>query len=194
MMNEIAKKATADKFLRALEKEGLSKSDAGACIGFAAPHVSYLFNEKYWERLGIEYWDKLLAWVNSGQSLVEYSEKHGKVLFPGKPAEKIKEAEQTKSEPFESEEKLSVNLAEIGWIIGMHKDGRSVDQIAKKLKIYPGIVKSITSIIASGVIPLEKVVEDLKKNTEIIKAPHYEKTIIDIEINLSLNGQRIKIN
>ncbi|MCE5225520.1 MAG: hypothetical protein LLG05_06620 [Porphyromonadaceae bacterium] len=83
-MNDIAKKATADKFLRALEKEGLSKAEAGASIGFTATQVSYLFNEKYWPRLGVSYWDIVLSWVNSGQSLKEYAEKHGKVLTPDK--------------------------------------------------------------------------------------------------------------
>ena len=85
-MNDIAKKATADKFLRALEKEQLSKAEAGACIGVTPGQVSCYFNEKYWAKLGIIYWDKLLAWANSGQSLKEYSEKHGKVL----PVEKKK--------------------------------------------------------------------------------------------------------
>ena len=98
-MNDIAKKATADKFLRALEKEQLSKTEAGACIGFSAPNVSYLFNEKYWDRLGITYWDKLLAWVNSGQSLKEYSEKHGKVLTVKSPPEpKVTDPDTEKKE------------------------------------------------------------------------------------------------
>lgn len=86
-MNDIAKKSASDKFLSALKKEELSKSEAGACVGLEAEHVSYLFNEKYWNRFGQSKWDNLLAWCNSGQSLKEYSEKHGKV-FPIKP-EKI---------------------------------------------------------------------------------------------------------
>jgi hypothetical protein len=100
-MNDIAKKATAEKFLRALEKEGISKAEAGASIGFTAAHVSYLFNEKYWPRLGIKYWDKLLKWVNSGQSLKEYAEKHGKVLAPEKPVKfKISTAGEKDSKAF----------------------------------------------------------------------------------------------
>jgi len=75
-MNEIAKKATAERFLKALQKEGISKSEAGANIGLIAAQVSYLFNEKYWERLGIVYWEKVLAWVNSGYSLTEYPRHH----------------------------------------------------------------------------------------------------------------------
>ena len=75
-MNEIAKKATADKFLKALEKENLSKAVAGMYIGLTPVQVSYLFNEKYWDRLGIIYWDKVLAWLNSGYTLKEYPKHH----------------------------------------------------------------------------------------------------------------------
>jgi len=75
-MNDIAKKATTDRFLKALEKEGLSKSIAGSNIGLTPVHVSYLFNEKYWSRLGEYYWGKVLDWANSGYSLNEYPKHH----------------------------------------------------------------------------------------------------------------------
>jgi len=79
-MNDIAKQATADKFLLALQKEHLSKKEAGKCIGFTDVQVSYLFNKHYWDRLGNVYWDRVLVWVNSGQGLQEYGKKHGKVV------------------------------------------------------------------------------------------------------------------
>jgi len=79
-MNEIAKQATADKFLLALKKEHLSKKEAGDCIGIMPAQVSYLFNKHYWSGFGASSWDKVIKWVNSGQGLKEYSEKHGRVL------------------------------------------------------------------------------------------------------------------
>ena len=79
-MNDIAKAATVDKFSRAIQAEGLGKAEAGAFIGLMPAQVSYLFNEKYWDRLGNNGFETVLKWVNSGQSLKEYSEKHGKVL------------------------------------------------------------------------------------------------------------------
>lgn len=71
-MNEIAKRATAERFLKALRKERLSKTNAGANIGLTPAQVSYLFNDKFWDRLGITYWEKVLKWANSGYSLMEY--------------------------------------------------------------------------------------------------------------------------
>lgn len=71
-MNDIAKKATADRFLSALKKEGLSKKEAGDIIGIYPPDVTKLLNEKYWPALSSVIWDKVLAWANSGYSLREY--------------------------------------------------------------------------------------------------------------------------
>jgi len=79
-MNDIAKQATADKFLLALKKEHLSKKEAGNCVGITSAQVSCLFNKHYWDKVGNMPWEKALAWVNSGQGLQEYGVKHGKVL------------------------------------------------------------------------------------------------------------------
>ena len=162
-MNEIAKKATADKFLRALEKEQLTKAEAGACIGFTPANVSYLLNDKYWDRLGI-YWDKILAWVNSGQSLREYSEKHGKVLPPEKPVSK----------------KIIDPVAEALW-------EQSVRNVAKEKEFKP--------------VDFTPEMKDKIDNAEkLAKHPYFsgveeqvQKVRIDIEINLVINGQRIKL-
>lgn len=89
-MNDIAKKAASEKFLSVLKKENLSKNEAGAILNLKATQVSYLFNEKYWGRLGNTGWDKLLKWVNSGQGLSEWSEKHGKVIPEKKTPNPIK--------------------------------------------------------------------------------------------------------
>jgi hypothetical protein len=71
-LNDIGKRATAERFLRAIQREKISKSEAGANIGFTLVQVSYVNNEKYWDRLGNSGWDKILAWVNSGYTLKEY--------------------------------------------------------------------------------------------------------------------------
>jgi len=75
-MNEIAKQATADRFLSALRKEHLSKKEAGDSVDLTPVQVSYLFNKNYWSRLGNTGWDKVLKWVNSGLPIKEYHEKH----------------------------------------------------------------------------------------------------------------------
>jgi len=170
-MNDIAKQATADKFLQALKKEHLSKKDAGECIGLTPAQVSYLFNKHFWSRLGNVGWDKVLKWVNSGQGLQEYGEKHGKVLFEksgyikpkteddvidnlAKSAErKIRRAEKKKTVDFgngigktttiEDKEDTAVSQAQIGDILCYNKEGMSAEKISRKLKIYLPIVQQI---------------------------------------------------
>ena len=178
-MNEIAKKATADKFLRALEKEQLSKAEVGACIGVTPGQVSYYFNEKYWAKLGITYWDKLLAWVNSGQSLKEYSQKHGKVLPQEKPVKlKITTAGELDPKAFPEKKKIIDPLAEALW-------QKSVDNVAKEKQELEE--KAFHEEI-------QKLKKELDKSP-LVRVPNEEvqKIRIDIEINLIINGQKIKL-
>ena len=166
-MNDIAKQATADKFLQALKKEHLSKKDAGECIGLTPAQVSCLFNKHFWSRLGNGGWEKVLKWVNSGQGLLEYGEKHGKVVPEksgyikpktvddvmdnvAKSAErKIKRAEKKKiiTEKQKNEETpkedYAVSQAQIGEILHYNKEGMSAEKISLKLKIYLPIVRQI---------------------------------------------------
>jgi 16S rRNA C967 or C1407 C5-methylase (RsmB/RsmF family) len=114
-MNDIAKQATADKFLLALKKEHLSKKEAGDFIDIAPAQVSYLFNKHYWERLGNTGWERVLAWVNSGQSLTEYARKHGKTLDAGhvsvtKEAVSVTEKAEIVPEVVKSEQKSLIKI------------------------------------------------------------------------------------
>jgi len=86
-MNDIAKQRTVDKFKEALKNEQLSKGKAGFCIRLNPAQVSYLFNPKYWDRLGNKGWDVIRDWVNSGETLLNYGKR--KKEAPKK--EKVKE-------------------------------------------------------------------------------------------------------
>ena len=83
-MNDIAKTNTQTRLNKAIESEGLKINEAAACLGIQANYISMIRNEKHWPNCSAVAWDATLNWVNSGQSLKEYSEKHGKVL-PEKP-------------------------------------------------------------------------------------------------------------
>ena len=83
-MNDIAKNSTKERLERAIEKENLLAQDVAAIFGMAPSYISWIKNPKYWDKVGDHFWDKALAWVNSGQSLKEYSQKHGKALPPEK--------------------------------------------------------------------------------------------------------------
>jgi len=107
-MNDIAKKSTADRFLKAVEAEHLSKAAGGALIGLAPAQVSYLFNESYWNRLGNVYWDKVLHWVNSGVSLKTYGEKHHVEVDPSEITEV--EFEEVVHSPVNKQDNLAIQI------------------------------------------------------------------------------------
>jgi len=79
-MNDIAKANTKDRLNKAIESESISVNEAAQSIGIKAQYISMIRNEKMWNKCSIGAWNSVLAWINSGQSLKEYSEKHGKVL------------------------------------------------------------------------------------------------------------------
>ena len=79
-MNDIVKTSIKDRLIIALEKEGLSKTKAGEMLGVKAQYLSMALSMSQWNKFPETSWDILQKWANSGQGIVEYSEKHGKVL------------------------------------------------------------------------------------------------------------------
>jgi len=173
-MNDIAKAATVDKFSRAIQAEGLGKAEAGAFIGLMPAQVSYLFNEKYWDRLGNNGFDAVLKWVNSGQSLKEYSEKHGKVLpeiAPQKHIElppKVVKVTEPKENTMKPED------------VGVKKI--VVERSDKGIKIEGAELK--------GNI-WEK--NDPEREFKFNRTEQHQKFSLDIEINLVINGKKISL-
>lgn len=84
-MNEVSKTQTVSRLNKAIESEGLKVVEAAACIGVRDTYISMMRNVKSWGQCPLSAWEAALSWVNSGQTLKEYSEKHGKVLPTVKP-------------------------------------------------------------------------------------------------------------
>jgi len=87
-MNDIAKKSISEKFTKALQTEKMQVKDAARIMGIMPTYASMVKNEALWGKCPIPVWDKILAWVNSGQTLRKYAEKHGRVLLPEQRASK----------------------------------------------------------------------------------------------------------
>lgn len=79
-MNDIFKANVKAKIEKAMEKEGLNQATTAKCIGIAACYVSLIKNPENWDKVPVAAWVIANKWVNSGQGLMEYSKKHGKVL------------------------------------------------------------------------------------------------------------------
>ncbi len=151
-MNDVVKTNIKTRLEKALVAENLSTNEASALLNVKASYLSIIKNPETWGKCGIAVWETILTWVNSGQGIREFAEKHGRVLKPveAKPAPfpeitKEKPIMVEKKEKPKKEEKFSVNLAEIGWIIGLAESNRSIESISKELGIYDKIVEKVVS-------------------------------------------------
>jgi hypothetical protein len=79
-MNEIVKANIKSRLEKALVAENLSTNEAAALLHVKATYLSIIKNPETWGKCGIAVWETILTWVNSGQGIREYSEKHGMVL------------------------------------------------------------------------------------------------------------------
>ena len=80
-INDVAKQRIVEKLFEAIDKENLTQSEAAKVIGTDASYISSMKKKIWWKLCPIKAWNLSLAWVNSGQGLKEYAEKHGKVLM-----------------------------------------------------------------------------------------------------------------
>lgn len=79
-MNDITQTNIKSKLDKALDTEKLKVSEAARIIGIMDQYLSMIRNEKTWHKVSKAAWESCLTWINSGQSLKEYGEKHGKCL------------------------------------------------------------------------------------------------------------------
>jgi RNA polymerase sigma-70 factor (ECF subfamily) len=95
-MNDIEKVNIKDRLEAALIGEKLTAVSAAFKLGIKANYISMIKNPKTWGRCPMSAWEIVLKWVNSGQGIVEYSQKHGQVV-PAK-KEPVPEPVKTVSE------------------------------------------------------------------------------------------------
>lgn len=197
-MNDIAKTNVKTRLEKAMHTESYSAMGTAAIFGFNSCYISMIKNPAQWDNCPAHAWDSVLAWVNSGQTLREYSERHGKVLIPEEIKAKVekedavispkpekKKTERVIGDGLKPEIKYSVCLAEIGWILAYRGSGKTVDQIARKLHIYDKIVEKI---LGADVAPEYKE-PDPRKGDEEESIP--ANVPINIDINLTVNGKKV---
>jgi hypothetical protein len=183
-MNDIAKKSISEKFTKALQTEKMQVKDAAIIIGIMPTYASMMKNEALWGKCPIPVWDKALAWVNSGQTLRKYAEKHGHVL-PVTPAPGVKELTPEEKAllgvPFKMDEEPGIEMT-------------LEERMAPRTKLTPEEIGSLKG-------PIKK---DKKTDLDFIQPIDPDPTLqrtetarlkvcLDIEINLVINGQKVQV-
>ena len=79
-MNDIYKTNIKDKLSKAMSSEGLRPSETARIFDVPPAYISLMRNPDTWKYCPNTAWETATLWINSGQSLKEYSLKHGRVL------------------------------------------------------------------------------------------------------------------
>ena len=162
MLNDVCKKSISDRLVKAMDQERFRPTDVAEGFGISPSYISMMKKKVHWKNCPAKAWETVLAWVNSGDALHRYFELHPieKNVSVGHPEKNndIEKKKEQKESPEDVEyeeislrdEKFCINFAELGWIIGAYKSGKTVEQISKEFKIYDKIVEAIVSFRSEG--------------------------------------------
>lgn len=155
-MNDIFKANVKAKIEKAMEKEGLNQATTAKCIGIAACYVSLIKNPENWDKVPVAAWVIANKWVNSGQGLMEYSKKHGKVLAgtsePEGPEEHSPESVFEEIEPTPETVELKIEMGQQEYVeqvemIPLSYHRKEVDKaIREKEEFRQQVVKAALKI------------------------------------------------
>ncbi len=141
-LNAIAKQAISAKFAAAIQKEEISKSEAGRLLGLARPaeYPGMVIKNPEKASVGNKTWETLREWSNSGLSLKQYGAKH--TMKPKKTEakpqkegpDKAKDGpELVSSKEDQAAEELEQKTRRINSI--WNYDGLSTEKFAKYLEV-----------------------------------------------------------
>lgn len=168
-MNEIAKKATAEKLVRTMEVEGLkNKVDMGRKLGIHGNYISMILNEKTWFKCPNHAWEAVLNWLNSGYTLEQYAKKYPPVIKVEKSIDG-KKWEEVATVP---EGTKNIEIPDCPILPDMDKPAEQV--IRESVKTHPLTIEALQS---------------KQEFTDTARL----KIALDIEINLVVNGHKVSM-
>lgn len=141
-MNDIAKTNIKEKLEKAIASENLLNQNVAKIFGLHPSYISWIKNPKYWNSIGDTFWERVLAWVNSGQKLTEYAEKRGKIL-----GEKVKIPEPIIKVKPETLEKRKKELAEKKEMPKRLSTGQMVDLLIEEKGLLKSKIEAIDLLL-----------------------------------------------
>lgn len=175
-MNEIAKRSASERLQKAMGLEKLGPSDTARHLNILPQYVTMSKSEKYWPKMPKSAWDRILLWVNSGETLHHF--KPPVELPPKEIARKpAPHPELTK------EEKQMLQIKDIPTV---------------KETVKPDL-DFIQPIDPEPEVQKEQLIQELSKSVRINPVQQLTDTdarlkiSLDIEINLVINGKKITL-
>ncbi len=102
-MNEITKKNIQEKLEMTMTRESLKPGQIAKYLDLIPGYISMIRKEAQWEKCPKTAWEKVLSWINSGESLVAYKEKQVEIKKKAETTKAtISSLEKTTEELFEA--------------------------------------------------------------------------------------------
>lgn len=179
-MNEIAKKSASERLVKAMDHEKLGPSEVGRKLGLLPQYITMAKQEKFWPKMPRSAWDRILHWVNSGETIHHY-----KPPIELAPKEISRKPAEVKPEVIESN---IPNIKEVAKEAGYNLIRKAVD---KSIEIQ----REAEAGNPEPILSLDNVLNAIKVNPahHLADTNTRLKISLDIEINFIVNGQKINM-
>jgi hypothetical protein len=197
-MNAINKKELSALLSEAISREELRTGEAARFLNLNPCYLAMMQNEKHWDSAGKAPWDRLILWKEQRCKISEFEIPEGETIYIPKPKiEKtvtdtiIKSEVKTdpliipkfKEKPKASERENRDKPPKFNY--DFLKDKKFINIKEKEAEFMDFIGSIIEKKLLEFNIPMT-----LEKTADV----NHLKVALDIEINLILNGQKVRLN
>jgi hypothetical protein len=194
-MSTIDRVGIKEKLMSAIDRESLPNREAARLLNIHPCYVSMLKNESSWEGITPKVWDRFNEWFQTRDLLANFQIPEGEEIY--KPKEKEKpvkvdnkvDRKKLQSTFSKSDEHFAVADTD------MHPLNPAPDAIIK-LSYYKEEADKSTARILQLLKENEKLMDTLdnmKKTPPNMFPVNTQKLSLDIEINLIINGQKVRL-
>lgn len=161
MLNDVCKRSTADRLIKAMELERFRPTEVAEGFGISPSYISMMKKKVHWKNCPAKAWELVLAWVNSGDTLHHYFEKHSKTEGIIPTIEKLGKEEVKKKEQYKQEDQFRKGDPDLS-VHAEKLEGESL--VEKELNEYNSIrdpLEIVTSELEKAKRAFEKSVQML---------------------------------
>lgn len=187
-MDRIARKQIATAFLTAVERENLSNREAAIMLGIEPKYFSFLKREEFYSNFGNKNWEILEHWIDQRCAIKQYEPAEAPKAIP---AETVTKSEPVK-EPVSPEKKSSSKIIEKPHFLEFQKINDQITGLDITMREFRHHLEQIENMMKTNA-RLHEVSAELPECRVLAIENQRMSVQLDIALNLTMNGQQIKI-
>lgn len=191
-MEQINRKELSAKLKKAMSEEHLWSKDVAQLLNFNPLYISMMLNAKYFDKTSSFAWERLNEWAQQGCSLSDYKFPEGEEVWKEK--EKASNVSSFVNIETRRSKKKKDKPVDIEFVLPDGSpllDGSPLPDITN----HPEYMKLVQKCFNLGLqLEMKKEPDSQELKAAIVNTEDQRiKLALDIDINLVLNGQRLKI-